>query len=121
MNTLSDISIGPFMILVFILLFELYYLIEKKDETDIKNFIELDANRDGIVTRKELKRYLTILKDQQKKDTFHHDELVKIVFTGIIRGCLTGIILNNFEGGIALGIMSGILDPIVAGMKKMIS
>ena len=69
---------------------------------------EIDINRDGVVTKSELRYYL------YKMNKKSHHSVKNDAIKGMIRGFLMGFILQDLEGGIALGITLGVLNPLLS-------
>jgi hypothetical protein len=115
MNKIGDLSTGAVILLIVVLVIQIYLYYES-DEID--RLDSLDFNKDGIITRKELKYYLILLENQKKKKSIKLHDIKKNILSGFVRGLLMGLILNNFEGGITLGITLSILNPLISSTEK---
>jgi len=118
MNKFKDLSIGGTIILIIILALEIYYYYEGEDEID--RLKSLDFNKDGKVSRRELKYYLKLVAEKDKRQSLKLKEMGKNAASGFVRGLLMGLVLNTLEGGIVLGIILGIINPILANADKIV-
>lgn len=109
MDKFSDISKSTIIILFIIVLIMFYHY---TDSTDVIS--ELDSNGDGNVSRAELKYYLNNVVGSK---CVKKDELMRKTKLGLIKGFLMGFILSDFEGGIVLGLVSGVLNPLLHSME----
>ena len=116
MNKFKDISYAAVVILVIVLLLQIY--IYSKDNDDPLKF--LDYNRDGKVTKGELKMYLKHIEEEKKRKKMELSDFKKSTCSGLIRGMLMGLILFDIEGGIVLGITLGVLNPLISSIEKNI-
>lgn len=117
MNKFSDISLVSVIILICILAVEIFFMTDDK-EYHYQTIQELDINKDGIISRKELKYYLLKIEEQKNKKQIRSNEIKRSVIGGIARGFLMGLILGSFEGGVVLGLILGIINPILLGVEK---
>lgn len=122
MNKFKDISVGSLVFLSIILLLQLHYFYKKRSRVKTIEDImrELDYNQDGKITRKELKYYLEKIEQERKNNIMSINDFLQTVFGGVIRGFAMGLLLNSMEGGIVLGIMLGIINPLITMTQKQI-
>lgn len=113
MNKISDLSIGTIILFIFIFMFLFSSFSSDTDPLD-----ELDADRDGIVTRHELKNYL--IKQKNNETSISAAKIKKQVVGGALRGFFMGLIFMDIEGGITLSIVLGILNPLVSLFENKI-
>lgn len=115
MNKFKDISTGAIIILVILLILEVYYFYEKT--THEYTLDELDKNKDGVVTKQELKYHMMNVMGSKK--SISKKEILKLAGAGVIRGLMMGFLLADLEGGVVLGITLGILNPLISGAQKI--
>jgi F0F1-type ATP synthase assembly protein I len=119
MNKLDDISVGAVVILIGLIIIEVWFMIDDKDYEYI-TLQELDINKDGIVSRKELKYYLTNMEKAKKRQQLKTKDILRSVTSGVVRGFMMGLILGTFEGGVILGLTLGIINPILSGFENTV-
>jgi hypothetical protein len=119
MNKLGDISVGAVILLIGLLIIEVWFMVDDKDYGYI-TLQELDINKDGIVSRQELKYYLTNMEKAKKRQQIKTKDVLRSVVSGIVRGFMMGLILGTFEGGIILGLTLGIINPILTGFENTV-
>ena len=117
MNKFSELSI-PSLVLLTIVMIVIYYNHISEDEID--RISSIDFNNDGMVTKKEMKYYLNLLQQRDKKNKLKRTELIKSSFSGIIRGFIMGFILCDFEGGIVLGLILAVVNPMMTGTENIL-
>ena len=83
-------------------------------------FDELDENKDGVVSRAELKKYLEKMAAAGNKKKIKKREFWQNIVSGIIRGLLMGFVLQDIEGGMVLSILYAVMNPIAVGSEKII-
>lgn len=117
MNKFKDVSYVALILLTIALLIEFYFMHERDEHDDtLKN---LDYNQDGKVSRSELKRYLMWLEAKKRKNSMSTMEFKTSIVSGLSRGLLMGLILFDMEGGVVLGIILGLLNPVITGLTKL--
>jgi hypothetical protein len=118
MNKFGDLSIGAVIALFMLVILEVYYI----DNTDYYELTlnNLDKDGDGKVSRSELKYYLTEVEKRKKMRVLKAGDIKLSVIGGLARGFLMGLILDSAEGGIVLGLILGIVNPVMMGVEKMI-
>lgn len=114
----NELSTG-WMVVLCIILIVLYYFYSE-DSNEYFTFKELDVNKDGVVSRGELKQYLEKIYVKEKKEKIETQTLVRNIFSGVIRGFIMGLLLADLEGGFALALVLGIVNPIVANVEKVV-
>jgi len=119
MNKLGDLSIGAVVLLVGLLIVEVWFMMDDQDYSNV-TLQQLDINKDGVVSRQELKYYLTNVEKAKTKAQIKSKDIRKSIVSGVIRGFMMGLILGSFEGGLVLGLMLGIINPILNGFEKTI-
>lgn len=113
MNKFTDISLAVFIVFVIVLL-AIFYLL-----TDEENILEkADLNSDGYVTADELKQYINSIERLKKDKKLTKIEVFKCVISGFIRGFLMGLIIQDLEGGLALGFTLATVNPIMMGIER---
>jgi len=118
MNKFSDLSYGTVIILIIaVIIITHYCYIRQTDSSPIHN---LDLDGDGKVSRSELKHYLLLLEKERSKKRIHYFDIIKSMGSGFVRGLLMGLILQDFEGGLTLGLVLGLINPVLTGLEKMI-
>ena len=118
MKKLKDLSYIAIIVLIIVLLIQLYIVYKDEDDSNILSF--LDYNSDGVVTRSELKKYMELLEERKRKKKNNINNLKTTIFSGVARGLLTGLLLFDIEGGLVLGIISGILNPLIVNLENKI-
>ena len=64
MFKLNDLSIAGMIILIIILIVQWYYFVQSETSIDLR---DLDYNKDGIVSKGELRYYLETVLERNKK------------------------------------------------------
>lgn len=118
MNKFRDISYGAIIFMIIILIIILYFWYNDKDEDEKLKY--LDKNKDGVVTKGELKYYLKWMELKKKKKQIRLRDLSRSVTSGFIRGLLMGLVFSDIEGGLVLGLMLGIINPILSSADKIL-
>lgn len=119
MFKLGSISVGGIILIIIVLAIQGYYYCQN-DNALTQNIKSLDFNKDGTVSRWELKHYLEMLESEKKKKSTTWTNIKKQIIGGMFRGFLMGIILSDLEGGIALGIVLGSINPVLHTAEKTI-
>jgi hypothetical protein len=114
----NELSTGWIVVLCIVLIVLYYFYSEDSDNR--VTFNELDINKDGIVSRGELKIYLEKIHAKEKKEKIETQALISNIFGGVIRGFIMGLLLADLEGGFALALVLGIVNPIVANIEKVV-
>jgi len=117
MHKISDLSTAVVIILILIFLTQIWFLLDYSDENEA--LADLDHNKDGAVSREELKNYLLHIQQSKEKKTIKIGELLKSMYSGAIRGMLMGFVIADWEGGLTLAIISGILNPVITSTEKI--
>ena len=118
MFRISDISIGGAIVIIIVLIILMYIHCESNTNKFHNVLKQMDSDRNGIITRSELKQYFSMLKYENEKRVIDTNNIKKQVLSGFIRGFLMGIILSDFEGGIALGLVLGTINPVLIITEK---
>lgn len=118
MFKITEISLRGIMIVVTMLAIMLYIYCESQENIIDRHLSSLDINKDGKVSRWELKQYLAMLKSENEKRTTNWYNIKKQIISGLFRGFLMGIVLSDLEGGIALGLVLGSINPILHTAEK---
>ena len=116
MFKLNDLSIAGMIILIIILIVQWYYFVQSETSIDLR---DLDYNKDGIVSRGELRYYLETVLERNKKKVVKKKEIASSIWGGVIRGFLMGLILKDMAGGIALGLALAAINPVIMSTQKM--
>jgi hypothetical protein len=119
MNKFGDLSIGALIVLFILVILEVYYYIDNTDYSEL-TLKSLDKNGDGKVSRSELRFYLTEVEKKKRMRVLKTSDIKRSIVGGVARGFLMGLILDSAEGGIVLGLILGIVNPILMGAEKMI-
>ena len=119
MYKLKAISIGGIILIVLVFAIQAYHYCGN-DDSLARNLQTLDFNQDGKVSRLELKHYLNLLTIDKNKEIADWNAIKKQILGGIFRGFLIGIVLNDMEGGIALGLVLGAINPVLYTAEKTI-
>jgi hypothetical protein len=121
MNKLHNVSYTVLILLVIgLLLLNQYFKVISPKKNIIDDIHTIDINGDGIVSRKELKYYLSRIEEEKNTNYLTSSDFIKSGVGGLIRGFLMGCILFDIEGGVTLGIMLGVLNPIISGVTKLL-
>lgn len=120
MFKLNEISIGGVLVVCTILAVLLYIYCGSHENNLDKYLSVLDLNKDGKVSRWELKHYLKLVKAENERRKTDWNSIKKQVVGGLFRGFLMGIILSDLEGGIALGLVLGAINPVLHTAEKSI-
>ncbi len=110
MNKFSELSrTGIIIVLIlFIVIVSIWY------ENQTQNPVQvLDLDGDGKISKSELKYYLTKLEENKKKKYITRSDIFQNIFSGLVRGILMGLILDDMEGGFTLALMLGLINPIL--------
>ena len=118
MNKFKDISSTVMIILTLAVIIQVYIYYDKDYKVD--KLASLDINQDGVVSRKELKYYLKLLNDKKHKKLIKFNDVLTSSLNGAARGLLMGLILQDFQGGLVLGLMLGVLNPLLANSDKLL-
>jgi hypothetical protein len=107
----GSISVAGMIILILVL----FVLIHKYEDkgTNRPVLADLDYNKDGLVSRGELRHYLSLSMKEKERSTLKASEIKRQAVSGVTRGFLMGFILGDLEGGIALGLVLGALNPVM--------
>jgi len=110
MNKINDLSYGILLVLVIFVIVVFFHSVP--DEHSVLD--SLDDDKYHIINRSELKYYLSqsIHENCVKRHT-----LTKKIKTGLVRGLLMGVILNDLEGGMVLALLMGILNPVMHSLE----
>jgi F0F1-type ATP synthase assembly protein I len=117
MNKLRDLSKSGTIIIVCLMILLLYYWYDNMDEID--QIRKIDADKNGVVTKAELRDYLIWIEKTRRKKRIRLVDIAHSMYSGFIRGLLMGLILRDFEGGITLGLILGIINPVISGAEKV--
>jgi hypothetical protein len=117
---ISDLYLGVGVLFLFIILFQYWYYTnsinpKKQFIDDIK---QIDQNGDGVISRKELKYYLTRLEEHKSSISMTWKDFGLSMCGGFISGCLIGLIQGNIHHGLAMGIMLGLVNPISVSITR---
>lgn len=112
MKKIKDLSYGVITILIITIIMMFFY--DTGEQTFLK---ELDLNKDGIVSRGELSKYLNRISND---NTVKKQTMIKKIKTGFIRGFLMGVILQDLEGGMVLALILGIINPMLHNIEAKI-
>lgn len=115
MYKFSDISKGALICLVILLIMEMIWMVDSSNVLD-----SLDENKDGVVSRAELKKYLEKMSAENRRKKIKKHEFWQNIISGIIRGILMGFVLQDLEGGMVLSILYAVMNPIATGSEKII-
>ena len=113
MFKLQHISVKGILIVISILVILIYFYNTASGTHVDKRLRMLDQNGDGYVSRQELKNYLTMIRNEGKTRKVDINNIKKQIISGLSRGFLMGLILSDFEGGIALGLVLGAINPLL--------
>ncbi len=110
MNKFNELSRTGVMIVVvlFVIIISFWYENQTQNPVQI-----LDLDGDGKISKTELKYYLLQLEENKKKKAITRSDIFQNVFSGLVRGVLMGLILDDMEGGFTLAIMLGLINPIL--------
>jgi hypothetical protein len=120
MNKFKDVSLIIVGVLFVLLIIEYQTLQTRYQNQEKKIFDELDYNQDGIVSKAELKFYLMRLQNSQKDKKIELHDIKKLIFTGALRGFFMGLILQDFEGGLTLAFIFGLLNPLISTTERIV-
>ena len=116
MKSSGDISIGFLIVLIVLVCLEIYFVYKKN--TEELPMEVMDRNGDGVVSREELK--FLIEHDLLKTDkALTLRALSKSAASGALRGFLSGMLINGFEGGITGSMVLMIINPIITGFETV--
>jgi len=118
MKKFKDLSFVAIIVLTLILLIQLYIIYKYGNETDPLYF--LDYDKDGVVTKSEFKKYIELVEERKRSKKNNIYIIKKSILSGFSRGLLTGLLLLDIEGGLVLGIISGILNPLITSLENKI-
>lgn len=117
MKSFQDVSIGMLIFLIVCVLVELYSIYHNNDDDELE-FIHA-KDHDTIISKAELKK---ILKQQnnKKKSRIKFDEFLQTTKSGVLKGCIMGLVTGGVGGALVYGTVLGITSPLVASIEHMI-
>jgi hypothetical protein len=108
---ISKIALGM-MVVVLLMQFYVLWVLHRKNQNQL--VAEMDLDRDGVVTRRELKYYLENSRDSPE---VKKSKIVQGIGSGVLRGALTGVIFQDIEGGLVLALMLAVINPIMGVLE----
>lgn len=109
LEKLHNAAFVVFMVLVIYIFFHYYF---KNDEPN-----KMDADGDGVVTKKELADYMKKELELRSKTPPSFSGILRSAMSGALRGACMGLILNGVEGAITSAIVLGMINPIITGVE----
>lgn len=119
MNKFKDIANKTSLVLLLVTIYVIYYWYKISQDTDDNLLDNLDIDGDGKISRSELKYYLNSIENRKKQRKIEINDLKKNITSGFIRGLLMGMILQDFEGGVVLGLILMVINPIVNTTEQL--
>lgn len=116
MNKLEDLSFGILVFLLIIVAIE-FWIVSDQDLPQTVQRVEL-VHDSVVVTHKDLRQYITDIEREKAHRVINEQEIYKSIFNGVTRGFLMGLVLSNFEGGIVMAMMLGLINPVILYAEK---
>jgi F0F1-type ATP synthase assembly protein I len=117
MNKFTDLSQAAIIILVIVIIIELWFFVDDTEER--RAYENIDANKDGVISRAELKMYLDNITKIRESKKIRTKDIYKNFVSGALRGLVMGFLLSDWEGGVVLGLMMGLLNPVIMTAEKL--
>lgn len=118
MNRLQDLSIGIIIFLTIIVAIEFWIATDADEENHID---EVEINNGHIyITHEDLRSYISDLEKNKATERITGRDVYKSVFNGVVRGFLMGMVLSNLEGGVAMSLMLGLINPVILYAERSI-
>lgn len=116
MNKLEDLSVGILVFLTVIVALEFWIVADQDLPQTVQN---VQFKHDSVVvTHKDLKQYIRSMEQEKASRTITDVDVYKSVFNGVTRGFLMGLVLSNFEGGVVMALMLGLINPVILYAEK---
>lgn len=117
MKSFDDISIGILIFLIVCVLIELYLVYNANHVNELDYIFEHD--HDTIVSKAELKKILHANK-RKKNKLISFDEFLQSTKSGVLKGCVMGLVTGGVGGAIVYGTVLGVTSPLVATVENML-
>lgn len=113
MPKFRDISIGIYIMLVFILLMEFYYIdnYHKKHPED---------HSKHTADYHDFKMHMKQHTEEIKQRPASTRAMIKSIKTGFLRGLILGLVTFSYEGALAGGLLYAIVNPLILGIEHKI-
>jgi hypothetical protein len=111
MDSFKQILNSALVVLTILLIYIIYLSYSRKPDT------ELDADGDGIITKKEVSDYIKKELERRSSSPPSTRGIMKSALSGVIRGGLMGLVLGGVEGAAASAIVLGLINPIITGIE----
>lgn len=109
------------MLFVISLVLQYYYFSKRStDKRFIDDIKKIDMNDDGVISRKELKFYLSRMEDEKLDKNMTLKDFGRSITGGVIRGFLMGLLLFDWEGGLTLALILGMINPLILASERML-
>jgi hypothetical protein len=117
MKSFNDISVNILVIIIIVVLIELWYIYTSEKE-ELLDFI--DDNDYTPISKAEFKKLLLDHYKSKKNKKADLNTFLKSTKSGVLRGCLMGLVTGGVGGAMVYGTVLGIINPCITGIEHIL-